>query len=743
MKTALSCLKNRNIFLSVGAAAALLAYFLACTAPAAKPKKSAERGESPRGASIKRETKKPTGGRKKSSQLKGVISPVEIRATPYSYRPEDKDPSGFTAVIRPQREETKLRTLGEILREIAGVQIRTAGGVGAWSSISIRGSSPSQVQILFDGIPLNSGAVGAVNLGDLPLDAIGEIAVYRGFSPLHLGGNIGGLVELKSRSPDKKALGWHATVGSGSFRTLKLNGSISYRSPGLKVLGFLQYLGSAGDFIYYDDRGTPYRFDDDIPDAIRVNNRSDLFSALGKLDLRLTRKLTLKSAVFSTVGERGIPGIANFPSETAKYGHQKVFSKLGLAGKASPKFPLNWVADGFFLYLNETFSDPNGEIGLGRQEARYSTSNFGIKLLARWLPTLSLELTGSTELKGELFIEEDSLDPRRKEPARRNRWQWDSSLQFLLTLWGEKLSLVAGARLLVVKNDYLKDILLPPQLKEFPLSAAYPIARVGFRLRPWRAIFFQANAGYFVRIPTFWELFGDRGTSTGNPTLRPESSFNADAGFVISLSSDSIQLFRLSSSFFLSRGFDLIRFIQNSQRTMIPINIDSSLTLGFEGELKFHFLKYFRLSGDLTLMDPRNLSPAPYERGKLLPGRAAWQLSVRTEAVTSPAEIFLSLFALGNNFLDRANLKELAPRFFLNAGFSIYPGELLRMMGYSVPWRGLQLTFEMKNILDYRVANVPLRPPLGSITEIPQAIADFSGYPLPGREFFLSVKWKN
>jgi hypothetical protein len=56
---------------------------------------------------------------------------------------------------------------------------------------------------------------------------------------------------------------------------------------------------------------------------------------------------------------------------------------------------------------------------------------------------------------------------------------------------------------------------------------------------------------------------------------------------------------------------------------------------------------------------------------------------------------------------------------------------------------GLQIALEAKNLTDHRVEGVALDPPpRPDLTESPRAVADFFGYPLPGRAFHVTAEWQ-
>ena len=81
----------------------------------------------------------------------------------------------------------------------------------------------------------------------------------------------------------------------------------------------------------------------------------------------------------------------------------------------------------------------------------------------------------------------------------------------------------------------------------------------------------KGNIGQFRRVPTLFELFGDRGTTLGNPALTPESSVNWDLGVVFELQPKvAVNRLFLEYAYFSSDAEDLIVFVQNSQATAQP-----------------------------------------------------------------------------------------------------------------------------------------------------------------------------
>lgn len=110
------------------------------------------------------------------------------------------DKSGFIEIINLESVKNRYSSLTEILERESGVRVRRFGGLGSYSTLSIRGSNPNQVKIYIDGIPLNNSGGGEVNLSDLPFDNLEKIEIYKSGSSAGFSGSaIGGTVNLVTK----------------------------------------------------------------------------------------------------------------------------------------------------------------------------------------------------------------------------------------------------------------------------------------------------------------------------------------------------------------------------------------------------------------------------------------------------------------------------------------------------------------------------------------------------------------
>ncbi len=678
--------------------------------------------------------------KKKSAGEIQRLKRIEVRARRLEEE-DEKDVSGFVSSIDLQGRRSGGMGLVDILRENAGLNVRQAGGSGSWATLSIRGSTSQQVQIFIDGIPLNDGYHSIVNLSDLPLDALKKVEIYRGVVPAHLGGAIGGAIQLLTRYPR----GFRRTSFStsfGSFRSVRLNAYHGQRSGRWHWTFFGTYRQSAGDFRYFDDRGTPLNFSDDIQEALRQNNKSYSASLLLKTRYRPHRSLSFQLSDLFTFRHQGVPGIGIDRSLSSHYRYLRNLLQFSSDKRHLFNAMLRWKNQLYLVNHFDSFADPKGEIGLGRQLTHNVMTTMGAKTLLLWMPHFEHEISFSSALRFENYRPQDDYNPRL-DTSERQRWLWTNALQYIATLFEERLMLTAAIR---------GEMLLPSYraLESSRTKGAagevhwQPTGRLGLKFRPFRPFWFKANVGYYVRYPSFLELFGGNGTTKGNPHLRSETGVMLDVGGGAQLLRmwGFLDLLRFDYAFFTTSTSDIIRFIQNSQGTMIAVNIAAAQVTGQELRLRSEWLGLLRVQFNFTWMNALNLSKASFEHGKQLPGRPPSELSLQIELFQCWGKFFYSYHFASGNFLDRANLQELPPRHLHSLGFILRPALLLKKLGHLVPWTGLSLTFEIKNLLNTRVEQVALQPPLPNIRTIPRALVDFIGYPLEGRSFYLTVNWE-
>ena len=451
-----------------------------------------------------------------------------------------RETSTFATVVNTQDATARVDSVSELLTENVGVQVRRFGGLGAFSTVSIRGSTPNQVDVYLDNVRLNQARAGLVDLGDLPLDNIERIEIYRGFAPLQLGaGSIGGAVHLVTHRVAGQTLN-RASISYGSFNTRKLT---LYRSQGFERFGYLtlfNYTESDGDFKFLDDNGTRFTTDDDETVTRRNNDfRSFNINAKGEAslwgwDLRLSNDFFTK--------DQGVPGRSSIQSDTARLDVYRNVATLHAKRRGFPHEMIDLDLQLSYTWQREDFQDPKGDIGTGIQDQENTTQTWsGQSLFNLYLDAWHQIVGLMLEWRYETFRTIDKLPELRGEPALRGPLQRRTNLivalQDEIVLFDERLAIRPLFRYQFVASRFGAQ----PRFRTLPVNLdrslhdhlLSPSLGVKFSLMSYLDL--KGNIGRFQRLPTLFELFGDRGTTIGNDKLKPETSVNWDVGFVIEL----------------------------------------------------------------------------------------------------------------------------------------------------------------------------------------------------------------
>jgi iron complex outermembrane receptor protein len=248
-----------------------------------------------------------------------------------------------------------------------------------------------------------------------------------------------------------------------------------------------------------------------------------------------------------------------------------------------------------------------------------------------------------------------------------------------------------------------------------PVNHVLPVARLSLvkELATWLTL--RANGGRYARLPSTIELYGNTGYVLGNAALKPESGLNADAGPLISWKRGTSRV-QWSTAAFASLVSDLIQYVYVGGGRTRPSNLGSARILGVESEATLELGRHARLVAAGTFTDARNTSSIESEHGRQLALRPRYRLYARPEwrAVEVGTRVALGFYAevdaAAGNYLVSANTVEVPARVLFGAGvYADLPGNFrLRVSGQN----------------------------LGNAS-----IYDMTGYPLPGREVYLTLAW--
>lgn len=133
--------------------------------------------------------------------------------------------SSMDVISRRDIEQSQAKSLPDVLQRLTGVQISQNGGRGQLANLYVRGTGPSQVLVLMDGVRLARSAKSSVDFNQIPLSYVDHIEYVRGAKASLYGSEaIGGVINIitvaRSRQQATKI-----NVGLGSLDYKQIGGS--------------------------------------------------------------------------------------------------------------------------------------------------------------------------------------------------------------------------------------------------------------------------------------------------------------------------------------------------------------------------------------------------------------------------------------------------------------------------------------------------------------------------------------
>lgn len=127
-----------------------------------------------------------------------------------------------TVIGRDEIARAGQSSLAEILQTVPGVEITTNGGLGATSTIMLRGTNANHTLILVDGMRLGSATSGTTAIEHIPAGLIERIEILRSpASGLYGADAVGGVIQIFTRSGrGAPRLNFSAGLGSNELQTV-------------------------------------------------------------------------------------------------------------------------------------------------------------------------------------------------------------------------------------------------------------------------------------------------------------------------------------------------------------------------------------------------------------------------------------------------------------------------------------------------------------------------------------------
>lgn len=608
--------------------------------------------------------------------------------------------------------------LTDVVREAPGANVLSQGGIGAFASVSLRGADGEETAVLVDEIPLTTPEGGAFDLSTLPPNLFSSVEVFRGGAPVWLGsGAVGGVLRLVTRrDPETLAA---AGVTGGSWGTLGAEGRTAVvRGSGSAFRSNVFVRHTEGDYRYTDDGNTPADPRDDR--ARRVQN-GQLDEASGFLDgeLRLgPGALRLFALVNESAG--GFPGPASRPTPRIRRSQSRAIlasTYTILRGpRAAPRQRIQLLWSG--AYGANRYADVFGQLGTSKQTLT-DDRNLRTFFRAAYDQRLTRFLAGT--LLATYAYDRYAPDNVFQFPAVVPSDRHGVAGAAELTLRGTSGPLSAEIRP-SARLEYTRTTLHARTSLNGPFEGGgallVPTARIGGVIGAYGLAALSGSIATGMRLPSIYELFGDRGQVLPSPELKPVHSTSYDVGLTLEGEVSRCRGALETRAFWQERR-DAIALTRAGQYQSLYQNYPSldqrGVEVGFVGQVR----ELARTSASFTWLDTNSHVGRTNDEPTRLPFRPRYIASLTPQVLVpvsagplSSASTSLELSYRSFVFADRANLAVVPDCTKLNLGGSL---GFLRDR--------LRVSARVEDVADARCFNL-------------------IGYPLPGRSVFITIRYE-
>ncbi len=529
-------------------------------------------------------------------QLSENLPEMVVTATRAGSEAKNTLSSAATIYNREDIDRLQVRTLPELLRGTAGVDVTQNGGYGKSSSVFMRGTNSDHVLVLIDGIKMGSVTLGTSAFENIPMESIERVEIIRGSqSSLYGSEAIGGVIQIFTRKGgDSETPKITLDAGGGSYYTHRTAGTASGKYKNAWYSVGASHLGSDG----FSARTLPYDQDKDGYQNTAVNARAGY---------KFDNNVDVEATFMRAQGTNQFDGF-NMKSEN---NNEFVNQVISLAGNVD--VVKNWRST---LRLGQTNDEsrnflPNGAFSSLFESMRWNAS---------WLNQFSISDNHQIVAGSDYRFDEVNSTSGYQQKSRYD-----------VGVFGELHSRFFD-------NHFVNASVRWDQNQAF---GDYVTGSVGWRFNWQHGISVLANFGNAFKSPTFNQLYFP---NAGNPNLSPEESKSYEAGLVGDHDWGQWEL----RAYHIDVD-NLINWVPDATGNWLPQNVDKAQIEGIEAEIGTE-IHGFRPKLTMNLLNPENK-----QNGNRLPSRADKTLAFDLSKSFANVDLGAAVMAQGNRFADAAN----------------------------------------------------------------------------------------
>lgn len=493
------------------------------------------------------------------------LEEIEVTATRIR-QPLQLQPVEINIIDSTRLSFLKNEDIGNVLAMESNLFVKN-NGPGSFSNASQRGLSPEQIQVLWEGIPINYSMLGLTDLSLLPSSFFSSVQVSSGVPSSSFGGGLSGGLYLNSDFSKSNRIS--LSQSAGSFGRYHTGLQASVRQGNWDVSLRSKYSDADNDYEYFnrayqrvEERDHNHRQQKHVMASVGYEKNNNRFN----------------TKFWFSDGDNQIPG-----------------SILKTASES-------WQDDQAFRWLS-SYQTKAGAVDitaknyLDRVVLDYFDSEIDVEsrsITRRWLLSTELQYqpSASAKIKGEVSGSITGVETNNYADLQ-TRERFSMLLNPEFSLLNYRLKIYPALRF-----DSYSDFgnVLSPSL-----GLNYELL--------YDKLYLRGQLSRDFNPPTFNALYWPQG---GNPHLEPERSKSAEAGLVAMVSNDFLN--RVTITGFYTRVHDGIRWYPDDTGTYTPSNIQEISSKGIELStesqinLKDKIQFSFKQSGSLTrteITEPR------------------------------------------------------------------------------------------------------------------------------------------
>lgn len=539
---------------------------------------------------------------------------------------QKKEESMPVTVIDMSNMRGTVSNVQDILAKTVGVTLRTSGGVGSSSRISVRGLEGKRIGFFIDELPM-SEQTDYLDINDIPIDMIDRIEIYKGVVPARFGGSsLGGAINIVIREyPDKYA---DLSYGYESFNTHKAQGVFKRN---LKARGLV--FGIGGGYTTSDNN---YTFDSPYREGLRITRNHDKYRKYIIGGSFKAKKWWFDEVEFEPVVVKTYKEIQGI-----EYDIREAHSESLMAGLANKLTKDNFLTEGlnFDMFNGVVLTKMNF---IDKATRRYEWDGSSYPTPSRYGGEVGYNFPSDSDDQKLSFGNKTNLEYIINE---RHSFNFNSVFSIakgtpkdeLKTLsLGKQVNFDSRMHSWVSGVTYdlrsLDDIFLNSltvryyqytmhtQMAPLFVPGKYDVdlqknnwgVNNAMRYRFLPSLMGKLSAGYEVRIPSESELLGDGISVVPSADLLPERNASANIGLLFDLTGKHPTNAQIEMNFFYMYLQDMIRYTAGLIGAQYQ-NFGEMRTLGVEFEAKADVLPSLYAYVNTTyqdLRDTRDYEPA-------------------------------------------------------------------------------------------------------------------------------------